>query len=77
MRENPDRQHLLSKSKDGTYPIKVGNKTITNSKCKKLLDIKIDEELNLNDHAQSLCKKDIQEKKALSRVMSVMNFEQR
>ena len=39
MKANPDK-YLLDNSKDGTYTIKAGNKTIPNSKCEKLLGIK-------------------------------------
>ena len=56
--------------------IKLGNKTITNSKCEKLLGIKIDKELNFNEHVQSLCEKASQ-KINTSRVVYIMNFEQR
>ena len=33
MKSNPDKYHLSVNRKDETYLIKVGNKTITNSKC--------------------------------------------
>lgn len=36
MRTNPDKYKLLVNNKDKIYTIKVGNKTITNSKCEKL-----------------------------------------
>ena len=48
---------ILFENKDGTYPIKVSYGTITNSECKKLLDIKIDQELQFNEYVQSLCQK--------------------
>lgn len=41
MKANPDRYNLLFKNKDGKYPIKVSNKTITNSQGEKLLGIGI------------------------------------
>ena len=53
IKPNPDK-YLLDNSKDETYPIKAGNKTIANSKCEKLLGIKSDKELNFNEQAQSL-----------------------
>ena len=56
MKPNPDK-YLLENSKNETYPIKAGNKSIANSKCENLLGIKIDKELNFNELAQSLCKK--------------------
>lgn len=41
MKANPDKYNLLFKIKDGKYPIKVNNKTITNSQGEKLLGIGI------------------------------------
>lgn len=41
---NPDKCHLLFNNKDRKYPMKVGNETIVNTKCEKLLDIKNDKE---------------------------------
>ena len=46
---NTGKHHPLFNSNDETYPIKVGNR--------KLLGIKIDKELNFNEHVQSLSKK--------------------
>ena len=42
MKANSGKHHLSFNSNNGTYPIKVGNKTITNNKCENLLGIKID-----------------------------------
>lgn len=49
IRANPDKHHLLVNNKDRIYTIKVGNKTITYSKCGKLLGIKIAKELNFGE----------------------------
>ena len=57
--------------------IKVGNETISRSKCKKLLGIKIDSQLNFKEHIESLCKKASQKLNALSRLASSMNFKRR
>ena len=38
-------------------PIKVGGKTITNSKWEKLSGMEIDKKLDFNEHVQSLCRK--------------------
>lgn len=65
---NTGKHHPLFNSNDETYPIKVGNR--------KLLGIKIDKELNFNEHVQSLCEKASQ-KINTSRVVYIMNFEQR
>ena len=57
--------------------IKVGNETISRSKCKKLLGIKIDSQLNFKEHIESLCKKASQKLNALSRLASSTNFKRR
>ena len=44
---------------------------------KQLLGVKIDYELNFNEHVSSLCKKAIQKLNALSRIASCMTFNQR
>ena len=76
MKASPDKYHLLL---FGSYSskIKIGNKTISSSKCKKLLVIKIDNNLNFKEHIESLCKKASQKINVLSRLASSMNFEQR
>lgn len=65
---------ILFKNKYGTYPIKVSYGTITSSECKKLLDIKIDQELQFNEHVQSFCQKATRNRK--SRVASIMKLKQ-
>ena len=37
--------------------VNISTKQITNSKCEKLLGIKIDSNLNFEDHTGSICKK--------------------
>ena len=76
MKASPDKYHLLL---FGSYSskIKIGNKTISSSKCKKLLVIKIDNNLNFKEHIESLCEKASQKINVLSRLASSMNFEQR
>ena len=66
---------LLSNS--DSSKITIGNKTISGSKCEKLLGIKIDNNLNFKEKIESLCKKASQKINALSRLASSMNFEQR
>ena len=39
--------------------IEIGNYTIDNSKCKKLLPVRIDVDLSFNNYISNLCKKDI------------------
>ena len=40
-----------------TYNMKVCDFTIGNSECEKLLGVKIDVNLNFNEHISDLCKK--------------------
>ena len=57
--------------------MKIGNEAISNSKYKKLPGVKVDHELNFNEHISSLCKKASQKLNALSRIASCMTFDQR
>ena len=77
MKANLDQYNLVVKNKDGTCPVKLGYRTIINSECKKLLDIKINQKRNVNELVQSLLKKPRQGTSAPSRVVSIVNFEQR
>ena len=43
----------------------------------KLLGVKVDHDLNFNEHVSSLCKKASQKLNALSRIASCMTFDQR
>ena len=65
MKANPGKYHLLL-SGSASSKIAIGNKTISSSKCEKLLGIKIDN-LNFKEHIESLCKRVSQKLKALSR----------
>ena len=59
------------------YFIKIQNFQIFNSKCKKLLDIKIDGSLYFTEHVGHLCDKASQTLHALPRVAKSMNTEKR
>ena len=76
MKANPGKYHLLLSGSDSSK-ITIGNKTVSSSKCGKLLGIKIDSNLNFKEHIECLCKKSSQKINALSRLVSSMNFEQR
>ena len=76
MKADPDKYHHLLSGNDSSN-ITVGNETISSSKSKKLLGIKIDSHLNFKEHIESLCKKASQITNALSRRASSINFEQR
>ena len=76
MKAYPGKYHLPLSGSDSSK-ITVGNKTISSSKCKKLLGIKIDNNLNFKEHIESLCKKVSQKINALSRLASSINSKQR
>ena len=63
---------ITSESKD--LVINVENNEITNSKCKKLIEIKIDHKLTLNTHIDEICKKAGQKMNALSIIIPYMNI---
>lgn len=50
--------------------IEIGNYTIDNSKCKKLLPVRIDVDLSFNNHISNLCKKASRKISALARSMA-------
>ena len=56
LKNNVDKCHVLV-STNKPVGIKVGDYTIDNSECEKLLGVKIDVNLNFNDHISDLCKK--------------------
>ena len=74
---NSDKYHLLISNAKESFHIKIGNETGSNSKCEKLLGVKVDHELNFNEHVPSLCKKVGQKLNVLSRIASCMTFDQR
>ena len=75
MKANPDKCHFrTSESKD--LAIDVENNQIANSKCEKLLGIKIDN-LTFNAHIDEICEKAGQNMNALSRVIPYMNITKR
>ena len=77
MKVNPDKCHLLINNTKESFQIKIGNETVSNGKCEKLLGVKVDHELNFNEHVLSLCKKASQKLDAVSRIASCMTFDQR
>ena len=77
MKVNPDKCHLLINNTKESFQIKIGNETVSNGKYEKLLGVKVDHELNFNEHVSSLCKKASQKLNALSRIASCMTFDQR
>ena len=77
MKANPDKYHLPINNTTESFQIKIGNETVSNSKYEKLLGVKVDHELNFNEHVSSLCKKANQKLNALSRITSCITFDHR
>ena len=50
MKGNPDKYHLVINNTKENFQIKIGNETVSNSKYEKLLGVKVDHELNFNEH---------------------------
>ena len=74
LKANTVKHHLLIKNTKESFQIKIGNETVSNSKYEKLLGVKVDHELNSNEHVLSLCRKASQKLNALSRSKKI-NFE--
>ena len=57
MKANSEKYHLLINKTKENFQIKIGKETVSNRKYEKLLRVKVDHELNFNEHVSSLCKK--------------------
>ena len=73
MKANISKCHLLVNKKD-EFTIKTGDTEIKNSDYEKLLGIKVDTKLNLNEHLNDIISKACQKVNALSRVMPYMSL---
>ena len=76
LKSNPDKCHALI-STNRHLDIKIGDYTVGNSECEKLLGVKIDVNLNFNNHISDLCKKASRKISALARVAPFMSFNKR
>ena len=76
MKGNEDNCHILIGTKEKVC-VDIGATQITNSKCKKLSGIKIDSNLNFEDHIGTICKKDRAKSNALTRIANHMPFQKR
>ena len=76
LKSNPDKCHALV-STNKPLNMKVCDYTIDNSECEKLLGVKIDVNLNFNEHIPDLCKKASRKISALARVAPFMSIEKR
>ena len=76
LKSNPDKCHALV-STNKHLNMKVCNYTIGNSQCEKLLGVKIDVNLNFNEHISDLCKKANRKISALASIAPFMSIEKR
>ena len=76
MKANPDKCHFLMSS-DEDINLMIEDQAISNSKCQKLLGIKIDNKLSFNEHLDEICKKAGQKLNALARLTPFMNIRKR
>ena len=72
MKSNDDRCHLIVCNHDNVS-VTLGNETIEESNSVELLGIKIDTNLNFNEHVTDLCKKGNQKLHALARISKYLN----
>ena len=76
LKSNPDKCHALV-STNKHLNMKVCDYTIGNSQYEKLLGVKIDVNLNFNEHISDLCKKASRKISALARIAPFMSIEKR
>ena len=76
LENNVDKCHVLV-SMNKSVGIKIGDHTIDNSEYEKLLSVKIDVNLNFNNHISNLCKKTSRKRSVLARVTSFMGLSKR
>ena len=77
LKANPDKFHLLLSDTNQAYSIMVDNVDIKNSKCEKLLGIKIDNKLTFDEHVSGICSKASQKLHALARAGNFMTLKHR
>ena len=73
MKANISNCHLLVNKKD-EVTIRIGDTKNKNSEYEKLLGIKVDTKLNLNEHLNDIISKATHKVNALLRVMPYMSF---
>ena len=76
MKVNPDKFHLLLSNKK-IQQVDICNEKLSSTCSEKLLGIKIDNKLTLEEHVEGLCKKASPQISALARISFLMKFEQR
>ena len=73
MKANPDKCHFICSS-NSELSLTVENEQIKNSKCQKLLGVKIDSKLTFNTHINDICRKAAQKINAISRITPYLDF---
>ena len=76
LKSNADKCYVLV-STNKSIGVNIGNYTIDNSECEKLVGVKIDVNLNFSDHISGLCKKASRKISALARVTPFMVLKKR
>ena len=76
LKANPEKSHLLTNSAQ-EIQINIGEITISNSKCEKLLGIHIDNKLAFGPRVRYLCRKASQKLNAFARIVYPLKFDQR
>ena len=64
-------------SDDQEVSLNVDNFVLTKSKCEKLLEVKFDSKLTLDQHILDLCKRSSRKLKSLTRIAPYMNLPKR
>ena len=72
MKSNVDKCHLIVVNKN-EVSVNLGNETISGSTTVDLLGVKIDNNLNFNEHVSKLCKKGNQKLHALARISKFLS----
>ena len=70
---NPARRHFICSSSAKTI-IMIENEQISNSSCKKLLDVFFDSKLTFQPHVDNICNKASQKLNAISRITPYTDF---
>ena len=73
LKSNPDKCHLLINRNDNVT-VHVGECETENSKCEKLLGVKIDWKQNIDDHISDVCKKASGKLNTLARIASFIRL---
>ena len=77
LKANPNKFHLILSDTDEHLNVEVDRNKIFNSKCEKLLGIKIDNKMTFDTHVSSICTKASNKLHALSRISRYMTLKQR